>query len=75
MYGVFGRKVGAVVDYPYSKELIAMDLVWNEETINRLFKDGPDIVTPGSKMPVQRINGEQDRADLISYLKRATSPQ
>jgi cytochrome c len=75
LYGVFGRKVGAVVDYPYSKELIAMDLVWNEETIDRLFKDGPDVVTPGSKMPVQRIKGEQDRADLISYLKRATSPQ
>jgi len=75
LYGVFGRKVGAVDDYPYSKELIAMDLVWNEETIDRLFKDGPDVVTPGSKMPVQRIKGEQDRADLISYLKRATSPQ
>jgi cytochrome c len=75
LYGVFGRKVGAVADYPYSKELIAMDLVWNEETIDRLFKDGPDVVTPGSKMPVQRIKGEQDRVDLISYLKRATSPQ
>ncbi|MGB0253403.1 MAG: c-type cytochrome [Litorivicinaceae bacterium] len=75
LYGVFGRKVGAVADYPYSKELIAMDLVWNEETIDQLFKDGPDVVTPGSKMPVQRIKGEQDRADLISYLKRATSPQ
>ena len=75
LYGVFGRKVGAVDDYPYSKELIAMDLVWNEETIDQLFKDGPDVVTPGSKMPVQRIKGEQDRADLISYLKRATSPQ
>ena len=75
LYGVFGRKVGTVADYPYSKELIAMDLVWNEETIDQLFKDGPDVVTPGSKMPVQRIKGEQDRADLISYLKRATSPQ
>ncbi len=52
-----------------------MDLVWNEETIDLLFKDGPDIVTPGSKMPVQRIKGKQDRADLISYLKRATAPQ
>ena len=50
-----------------------MDLVWNEETIDLLFKDGPDIVTPGSKMPVQRIKGKQDRADLISYLKRATA--
>ena len=75
LYGVFGRKVGAVEDYPYSKELIGMDLIWDEETIDLLFKDGPDIVTPGSKMPVQRIKGEQDRADLISYLKRATAPQ
>lgn len=75
LYGVFGRKVGAVEDYPYSKELTEMDLIWNEETIDLLFKDGPDIVTPGSKMPVQRIKGKQDRADLISYLKRATAPQ
>ena len=75
LYGVFGRKVGSVEDYPYSKELVGMDLVWDEKTIDLLFKDGPDIVTPGSKMPVQRIKGEQDRADLISYLKRATAPQ
>ncbi|NCW73763.1 MAG: hypothetical protein EBW06_04115 [Gammaproteobacteria bacterium] len=75
LYGVFGRKVGAVEDYPYSKELTEMDLVWSEETIDLLFRDGPDVVTPGSKMPVQRIKGEQDRADLISYLKRATAPQ
>jgi cytochrome c len=52
-----------------------MDLVWNEETIDRLFKDGPDVVTPGSKMPIQRITGDKDRADLISYLKRVTAPQ
>ena len=75
MYGVFGRKVGAVEDYPYSQELLEMELVWNEDTIDLLFKEGPDVVTPGSKMPVQRIKGEQDRADLISYLKRATEPQ
>ncbi|HBZ91551.1 MAG TPA: cytochrome C, partial [Gammaproteobacteria bacterium] len=75
LYGVFGRKVGAVEDYPYSQELLEMELVWNEDTIDLLFKEGPDVVTPGSKMPVQRIKGEQDRADLISYLKRATEPQ
>ena len=75
LYGVFGRKVGAVEDYPYSQELLDMELVWNEDTIDLLFKEGPDVVTPGSKMPVQRIKGEQDRADLISYLTRATKPQ
>lgn len=74
LYGVFGRKVGAVEGYPYSPELKAMDLVRSDETIDALFRDGPDVVTPGSKMPIQRIKAEQDRADLISYLKRATVP-
>jgi Cytochrome c2 len=75
LYGVFGRKVGAVEDYPYSPELLDMDLVWTEETIDRLFRDGPDIVTPGSKMPIQRIKRDSDRQDLIAYLKQATAPQ
>jgi cytochrome c len=74
LYGVFGRKVGEVGDYPYSPELLEMNLVWNEESIDRLFRDGPDIVTPGSKMPIQRIKTKKDRDDLISYLKRATAP-
>lgn len=73
LYGVFGRKVGAVVGYPYSEDLLEMDLVWSESTIDLLFRDGPDVVTPGSKMPIQRINAEQDRTDLINYLKHATA--
>lgn len=75
LFRVFGRKVGAIQDYPYSKELLDMKLVWNESTIDLLFREGPDVVTPGSKMPVQRIKRKQDRADLISYLKRVTMPK
>ena len=74
LYGVFGRKVGEVSDYPYSPELLDQELVWTEDTIDRLFRDGPDVVTPGSKMPIQRIKAQKDRDDLISYLKRATAP-
>jgi len=43
--------------------------VWNEETIDALFREGPDVLTPGSKMPIQRIKDTQDRRDLIDFLK------
>lgn len=42
--------------------------------IARLFDDGPDVVTPGSKMPVQRLKTVEDRDALIAFLKRATRP-
>ena len=43
--------------------------VWTDETVHRLFDEGPDRVTPGSKMPMQRITREEDRADLIAFLR------
>lgn len=75
LYGLFGRKIGTAPGYRYSPELVAMDITWNAETIDKLFDLGPDVYTPGSKMPVQRINGDKDRADLIAYLKAATAPR
>ncbi|MEP4803029.1 MAG: cytochrome C, partial [Hyphomicrobiales bacterium] len=71
--GVFGRVVGTVKGYKYSPALIGKSLVWNEDTIDALFRIGPDELTPGSKMPIQRITGAQDRSDLVQYLKRATN--
>ena len=40
--------------------------------IKRLFKEGPEIVTPGTKMPIQKIKKDKDRLDLIFFLKDAT---
>ena len=70
--GVFGRKAGTAVGYAYSPALAESDLVWTEETIDALFRDGPDVVTPGSKMPLQRIPNAKNRHDLIEYLKSNT---
>jgi cytochrome c len=49
-----------------------MDIVWNTETIARMFEVGPSRYTPGTKMPEQRIGSEQDRAALVEFLQRAT---
>lgn len=70
--GVFGRLAGAVEGYNYSSALTGNELIWNDDTINALFDVGPDELTPGSKMPMQRITDAQDRLDLVEYLKRVT---
>lgn len=73
LHGVFGRRAGTLPGYPYSETLSGSDIIWSEETIDRLFLDGPDHYIPGSKMPMQRIVERQDRDDLIDYLKSATA--
>jgi len=72
LFGIFGRKVAALPDYPYSEALKRLDIVWSEDTIDRLFELGPDVFTPGSKMPLQKMTDRQQRSDLITYLKEAT---
>ena len=74
LYGVFGRRVGSLPGYPYSQALRDLDFVWTEETISDLFHLGPDIVTPGTKMPIQRLQSDEERAALVAFLKRATAP-
>jgi len=75
LYGVFGRKAGALPGYFYSDTLQDSDIIWNDETINALFDEGPDHYIPGSKMPMQRITQARDRDDLIAFLRRATAPE
>lgn len=72
LYRLFGRRAGAVPGYAYSPALRASGLVWNEQMVDRLFAEGPEVVAPGSKMPLQKMPNAQDRADLIEFLKRAT---
>lgn len=71
LHGVFGRRIATVPDYPYSDALKQLDIVWTAETIEKLFELGPEVFTPGSKMPLQRMADAKQRAALIAYLKAA----
>lgn len=73
LFGLFGRKAGTVPGYAYSEALTESDIVWTEDTVSLLFDHGPDVVTPGTKMPVQRLKSVERRDALIAYLKRATA--
>jgi cytochrome c len=72
---LFGRRAGTVPGYKYSSALRHSALVWDEETIDALFREGPADYTPGSKMPLQRMPDAEERAALIAFLKRITAPR
>jgi len=72
LHQLFGRRAGTVPDYSYSDILTGSEIVWSAETINALFDEGPDHYIPGTKMPMQRIVKQQDRDDLIDYLRQET---
>jgi cytochrome c len=75
LYGLFGRRAGSVAGYRYSEALAESRIVWDAATIDGLFSMGPDHYTPGSKMPMQRITGAEDRRDLIKFLAANTGPR
>jgi cytochrome c len=73
LHGLFGRVAGSHPGYPYSAALRESELVWTAKTIDRLFDVGPEVLVPGSKMPLQRMPDAKDRALLIAYLKQVTA--
>ncbi len=73
LHKVFGREAGTLNGYVYSEALIKSKIIWNVESINKLFEEGPDKVTPGTKMPIQKMKNKKDRLDLVLFLKEVTN--
>lgn len=65
--GVVGRKAGSVEGARYSKPLVQSDIVWTEQNLDA-YLAAPASLVRGTTMTM-RITKEQDRQDLISYLK------
>jgi len=67
LYGVLGRKSGAIGDYKYSKALMAHGKVWSYEEMNGyLLKPAKHI--KGTKMAFAGLKKEKDRASVILYM-------
>jgi cytochrome c len=72
LHGIFSRRMGSLAGYPYSPRLARGDITWTPETVADLFTRGPDVVTPGTTMPVQRLGDPAAMAALIRFLEVAT---
>jgi len=73
LHRLFGRRMGSVPGYAYSERLARGDIVWTPEAVADLFTRGPDVVTPGTRMPVQTVGNAEDLAALLRFL--AVAPE
>jgi cytochrome c len=71
LHGIFTRKAGELTDFRYSPAMKRSGIVWTPETFDQFIAD-PQAVVPANRMPFAGIASASDRADLITYLTKAT---
>lgn len=70
--GIVGRKAGTIEGFKYSDANLkagADGWVWTEEKMMEYLLN-PRAAMPGNKMAFAGLKDEQDRKDLIAYLKQ-----
>ena len=70
--GVIGRKVGSAPDFAYSdanKAFGVKGAVWTEDELFK-YLENPLTYMPKTKMTFAGLKDEQDRLDVIAYLKQ-----
>lgn len=69
LVNLFGREAGSLESYKkYSKAIKTSGIVWNEDTLDG-FLAKPKSYLKGTKMAFAGLKKEEDRANIIAYLK------
>jgi len=73
LYGIFGRKRASLANFDYSDPFKAVGGSWDAASLDTWIS-GPQAMVPGTRMSFPGLKDPKDRADVIAYLKVATSP-
>jgi cytochrome c len=68
LYGVYGTKIASIPGYSFSAALKKHSGNWNEKTLTAWLKS-PRSFAPGTYMTFPGLPSQQDRKDVIAYLK------
>jgi cytochrome c len=74
LYGMFGRKAGALSDYDYSEAWKTAKFIWTDQTLDTYLK-APHKMIPNNRMPFNGLSRPQDRRALITYMRTIVVPQ
>lgn len=70
--GFYGRQAATAPNFPYSDAMKAKGsegLVWEAKTLDP-FLTSPKAFIPDTKMSYKGLSSEQDRRNVIAYIKR-----
>jgi len=67
LWGVGGRKAGAVAGFTYSPAMKASKITWNRETLTK-FIANPRKVVPGTRMAYAGQKDPKAEAAIVDYL-------
>lgn len=68
LYNIIGSEAGSVEGFNYTDANANSGIVWTEE-IMFAYLENPQEYIPGTRMIFPGLPSEQDRADVIAYLK------
>jgi cytochrome c len=71
LWGVFGRMAGTHPDYRYSNVVRDAGFIWDAERLDHWLAN-PREFMPGNKMSFAGVRDDNDRRDLIAWLKVET---
>ncbi|GBQ27512.1 c-type cytochrome [Gluconacetobacter azotocaptans] len=69
LYAVQGRPIASMADFNFSPALQAhKPQVWTADTLSAWLKN-PAAFAPGTRMALDGITDDRDRADIVAYLE------
>lgn len=72
LHGVWNRQSGQADGYSYTAANKSKGVVWGDDTLFEYLLN-PKKYIPGTKMAFAGFKKEQDRADVIAYIKKAST--
>ncbi len=71
LYNIYNNKSGKSEGFSYSKANIKANVTWDDDNL-LLYLKNPKKFMPGTKMAFAGIKKENERKDLIEFIKKYT---